>query len=52
MQELGLLDLFPYLAMGLSGDKLDSVQHNPGKGPRGIKHNPEEGPREGAAQRG
>ncbi len=32
MQELGLLDLFPYLAMGLSGDKLDSVQHNPGEG--------------------
>ncbi|GLC44483.1 hypothetical protein PLESTB_000068500 [Pleodorina starrii] len=30
MQDLGLLDLFPYLAMGLSGDKLDTVQNNPG----------------------
>ncbi|KXZ55766.1 hypothetical protein GPECTOR_2g1316 [Gonium pectorale] len=30
MQDLGLLDLFPYLAMGLSGDKLDTVQQNPG----------------------
>lgn len=30
LQDLGLLDIFPYLAMGLSGDKLEPVQQNPG----------------------
>ena len=30
LQDLGLLDLFPYLAMGLSGEQLQMVQQHPG----------------------
>lgn len=30
LHELGLLDLFPYLAMGLSGEQLQMVQSHPG----------------------
>jgi hypothetical protein len=30
LHELGLLDLFPYLAMGLSGEQLQMVQNHPG----------------------
>jgi hypothetical protein len=30
MRDLGLLEVFPYLAMGLSGQRLDTAQQNPG----------------------
>lgn len=39
MADLGLLELFPYLAMGLSGDKLDTVQHNPGESSSSSRSN-------------